>query len=344
MEFHDRTILLSIVIISVKRYNYLKKCIKSLLCSIKTRKNNENIEVIVITDESSETLAGYICEIEKEIRIKLCVLKTLNKSSMRNHGVKMTKGELVYFIDDDVVVKENFIEKIIDKFRCYDSVAAVGGPNLTPSGSNDIERAQGYVLSSWWGAAKMNMRYNTGFEDILTDQKGLILCNLGIRKKTLEAEGLIFDTRLNYNEENNLLKMLESKGYQMLFTPEIIVYHNRRKNIVEFSRQVFESGLGRSVSIKINIKNMAIVYFIPSLFLLYIISLPFIIRRSLLSLIPCVIYVMISLVNLFEIYFKREKKIKIMIYSFVIQVIGHISYGLGFLIGLVKPLKNEKAF
>jgi len=98
MQKHPKV---SIVIPSLGRGESLNACLKSI--HSQTYKNYENI---IVTEE------GPLAEI-------------------RNKGAKQATGEIVTFIDDDVVCEPRWLESIVESFRRYE-VAGVSGPAVVP--------------------------------------------------------------------------------------------------------------------------------------------------------------------------------------------------------------------
>ncbi len=224
-------IKISIIILGGKRERMFKKCLESLEGSLKKYSFPHKVEFIILSENISENIKEFIKSLN--LNLRLFELEKGVKSELRNYAVKKAEGEIIYFLDDDVYVEDEFISRVAEKFERFKNVSAIGGANLTPPGSGRLEEAQGLLLSCGWGAAGMSRRYRTCSSDIETGEQSFALCNLGFRKKALEQGPFLFDERLNYNEENDLLSRMECAGHKMLFT-DIGVYHYRRKTFKKF--------------------------------------------------------------------------------------------------------------
>ncbi|MFC2061718.1 glycosyltransferase [Elusimicrobiota bacterium] len=333
--------MLSVIILDYGRHIYLEDCLKSLADAYSGKMNEHEIEIILVTCSRDMDKKPFFKELKDKLPLKHYFLLTKNKSELRNHGINNARGDIVYFIDDDIKVEKGFIKNILIEFNKHPKAAIIGGPNLTPKDSPVIERCQGYVLGSSWGASKMSKRYNIIEEDTEADQSGLILCNLGFRREIFEKEKLLFDIRLDYNEENHLLQNLKRRGYKMMFSPEIIVYHYRRSKITDYCRQVFNSGVGRARSIKIDTGNFSILYFMPFFFFLYSISVFLLLKMDNMFIIPLIIYLFITLVFTAKIFLNKEKGIIIGLLSFLLFFLSHICYGIGILVGILMPVGKK---
>ncbi len=179
----------------------------------------------------------------------------------------------------------------------------------------------------------MRYRYIIVPGDKLVDDKSLILCNLAIRRRLFDKEKILFNEEIVCNEENLLLCQLKSKGYKMLYSLKLVVYHHRRRNLWEFCRQYFTYGKGRMQQTYCLPSSLPLFVTLPSFFLLYLISLLFF--HKFFYLFPLFIYFLLNLIFSFTISLK-ERNIIYFFLSFVMFISGHISYGLGFFSGLIK--------
>ncbi|MFH1415432.1 MAG: glycosyltransferase [Elusimicrobiota bacterium] len=333
---------LSIIIILNKRYEYIANCLASIYLALKHIEDRAEVELVLVIDSLNDDIEKKVAELRSMISVKVSIADEECKSMLRNYAVSEASGEILYFIDDDATVKEDFIEKVLQKFKQYPDVQIIGGPNLTPADSSLFERAQGYVLSSFWGAAGMKKRYNVSAGDYRADQQSLILCNLGMRRSALDSDNELFDMRLYCNEENHLLKKLGKRDCRMVFSPEIIVYHFRRKKLWQYCCQVFNSGRGRAISMRLDTMNFGFVFLLPGFFALYIILFPVINAIWPVALFPVIVYGLLCMLYALDILIKREKNLAVMIICFMLFPFSHFCYGLGLISGFLMYLKGKR--
>ncbi len=331
---------LSVILLSGNRYSFLEGCLKSLDKSYRKLSSSRLVEVIIAGQNITEAVRN--CSSGIQLKTRFYEQEGAVKSRLRNFALSKAEGEIVYFLDDDVYVGNDFIEKIFRKFDEYSGVEVIGGPNLTPSESSNFEKVQGTLLSSRWGAAVMSRRYRPAEKDFRAGQESFALCNLGFRKEMLTRSGFLFDERLNYNEENDLLCRLQEIGAGMVFA-DINVFHYRRRRLRAFIAQVFESGRGRARSIRISRHNLGAVYLMPLFFALYIAALPFLISfYGKIFFFPLGVYgVFSALASLAALPdFIKEKNYTGPLLLFVLFFISHVSYGAGMLHGFVTKLEK----
>lgn len=106
--------LVSVVITTYRRIDFLKKAIESVISQTYT-----NIEILVVDDNANQR------EIREKVRMILkqypqCRLientENLGGSLSRNEGIKAAEGEFISFLDDDDTYKENRIKRYIEEY------------------------------------------------------------------------------------------------------------------------------------------------------------------------------------------------------------------------------------
>lgn len=114
--------LISVIIPVYKTEKFIHRCIDSVL-----RQTYSNWEMILVDDGSPDE-CGHICDdyAEKNDRIRVIHQENKGVSAARNAGIKVCKGEWIYFLDSDDFIVEDALEKMIcfSKTGIYDIVMA----------------------------------------------------------------------------------------------------------------------------------------------------------------------------------------------------------------------------
>ena len=318
---------LSVVIVTFGRPVLLKQCLNSIAVS----KLPQYYEIILIVNGDDAGQAEKIAQNYTGLKIKVYLIGRMTNAAARNQAIGYSSGEIIYFLDDDVIVSENIFIDVLDKFKARQDVDVIGGPNLTPLNSSLFQRCCGYAFSSVFGAADMHSRYAAFGKDRPADDRLLILCNLSVRKTTLDAKKIMFAGDLVCAEENNLLYRLELEGCKMLYCPQLIVYHERRKNILSFITQVFRYGYGRFQHTCHMPGSLRVFHLLPSLFVLYLLLSLF--WTTPISSLVFLIYILVDIYFAAYIAFRR-KCLPAFIILPVIFMVEHLSYGCGFIYGI----------
>jgi len=318
----------SLIISSNNRIDYLRENISSLI--------KFNTKIFVVVNGENKQIIDFLTATAKNYpTINFTILKEkLNKSDARNIGIEKIDSEYIYFLDDDTFIDKDNIKIITDKLTKYPFIGVIGGPNLTPSLSLRFQKLTGILLSSLFMSYKMNARYFQKGIDRLTDDTELILCNLVIKKDLFTKHNVRFNKLLHYNEENLLLEQLKEYNVEMLYTPDLVVYHHRRKTLKDFLQQVYNSGKGRGFMSVIMPSSIKVFFIFPTLFILYIIITCF----GKMTLILLNVYLLLVLFNTLTIFFSHKLKLLDFTTIFITTILSHLTYGYGFFIGIIKGL------
>lgn len=118
----------SVVVPTYYRVDDLSELLDSLL-----RQTVKPFEVIVVDDTPDNTI-NALCEEYKtmfeSLDSKLIYIRNPRERSLtisRNLGVKLAGGEVIMFLDSDVILHREYIEKILEVFRKYPNALGVQG-------------------------------------------------------------------------------------------------------------------------------------------------------------------------------------------------------------------------
>jgi cellulose synthase/poly-beta-1,6-N-acetylglucosamine synthase-like glycosyltransferase len=265
-------------------------------------------------------------------KLEIIVARGKQPSIQRNAGMKAAKGEIVYFLDDDSVPDAQNLHRIIGHFVNAD-VKIVGGPNICPADAPELEQVFALVLSSWLAFGPSRARYAPVGAPRESSEKELILCNMAARRgPMLELGG--FNEALYPNEENALMDELQKRGGKLFYDPGVTVFRRPRRTLRAFCRMLMTYGRGRAEQFREHPTLGSAPNFVPPLFCLYLLTLPFLPLPSLALL---AVYGAALLVQTVLLAFVGG-----IVRSFVAMpliALTHILYGLGFWKGLFTRLK-----
>lgn len=307
----------TVLILTFRRPGLLRECLTSVFAARSNLPNPEEMEVmIVINGEDSEgELVVRDFSTVQVVRTVRCP-----NGEARNFGIREASGEFICFLDDDLTVPENYFQVAQRILRETPPIDVLGGPDQTPPGSNDLERAIGACLASPWVTGPTYRRHFPGAANSSAQEKDLILCNLWVRKSSLKTYGLQFDRRLERNEENMLIASFPKEA-RIEYRPELRVFHRRRSQLSQFAGQVKRSGESRAKMFLLNPKTIRPYYLVPSLFLL---ALPWIGA-------PLLWLYLVFAIAAATITVLRSREFRASPWIFVIHLTVHSIYGLAML-------------
>jgi GT2 family glycosyltransferase len=316
----------TLIISSNNRIDYLRENITSLI--------KFNADIFVVVNGENQQINTFLTATMKNYsKLNFITLKEqINKSDARNIGIENVKSDYIYFLDDDTFIDKDNIKIITEKLAKYPFIGVIGGPNLTPPLSSRFQNLIGILLSTFLMSYKMSARYYQKGKDRLTDDTELILCNLAIKKDLFIKHNLKFNKLLYYNEENLLLEHLKKYNVEMLYTPELTVFHHRRTTLKNFLKQVYNSGKGRGIMSVMMPSSIKIFFLLPTLFILYLICTCF----GKMTLVLLNIYLLLILFNTLVTYFAYKLKLLDIAIIFITTILSHLTYGYSFIVGITK--------
>ena len=269
---------------------------------------------------------------------EIIVEKGKNPSENRNNGIKRSKGDILIFLDDDATIDKDYLNKIESFFKEHKEIDIVGGPQLTPKEDNFFARISGIVLTSNFGAFKVNRRYKQGKIVLDVDETFLTSANLCIKKEVFnKING--FNASLYPGEDPELLSRAKRAELKLAYSPEMIVYHKRRPNFSSFCKQIFRYGFVRPKKNKIS-KETPLVFTIPMFFAIYFMFIPLLTLINTLFFIPFFTYVFLAFI--FSLYDSITNKTLIGFFILpFLYLFTHLSYGIGMLAGYFDKDKGQ---
>jgi len=205
-------------------------------------------------------------------RLEILVARGRQPSVQRNTALRSARGDLVYFLDDDVVPERGNLRRMAKVFEDAD-VAMLGGPNLCPPEAPVLEKVFALVLSAWLAFGPSRARYAKVGPRRVASEKELILCNLAARRQSvLDLGG--FDEALYPNEENALMDALQARGDKLIYDPEFASHRRPRPTLRSFAKMLMTYGRGRAEQFRLHPTAGSALNFVPPLFCLYLLLLP----------------------------------------------------------------------
>lgn len=249
----------------------------------------------------------------------------------RDMALKYAKGDIIAFIDDDAYPREDWLKNAVRHFDDSE-IGAVGGPAVTAPNDNDRQKASGKTYESFLCSGGYTYRYIPGTKEKFVED--LPSVNLIVRREVFEEVGG-FDSNFYPGEDTKLcLDILQKAKKKILYDPEILVYHHRRKVFGEHLKQVTNYAKHRGYfAKKLPETSLKLAYFIPSLFTLGLVAGP-----VLSAFFPVLWYVYGIIIGIYVILvlvsIRKAENIKIWGLAAIGIFLTHIGYGICFIRGL----------
>lgn len=225
--------LVSIIIVNYNGYYLLQDCIKSVL-------NNkyQNIEIIIADNGSTDQSISKIkSDFHQQLsKIKIVDLKkNLGPSLARNLAFKQSKGKIIAFLDNDTIVKNDWIINALPLFK-NPEIGAVQSKLLLIEHPKKLDYVGEYLGSL--GFLKSIAKYEEIDKHQYDNIKYILAAKsagMFIRRQAFIDAGMFDPDYFIFMEETDLGWRSWLQGYKNTFAPNSIVFHkfSSTKNIVD---------------------------------------------------------------------------------------------------------------
>jgi glycosyltransferase involved in cell wall biosynthesis len=234
--------LVSVIITTFNRENYLNKAIESIV-----EQTYANIEIIIVDDGSTVNYAESICS--KYANCNYYYKPNGGLSSARNFGISVAKGDYIAFLDDDDFWRFDKLEKQVEILNnnssvdCVHSAAAVVDENGNITGQcigaaqNKIHKRSGYVF--WNALGCWVVKSPTPL----------------IRKKVFQSD-LLFDETIKVGEDVDFYQRMFYR-HKIHYINEPLAFYREYNNQDRLSVQR-EKYIGIEKTMYVNFKKMKI--------------------------------------------------------------------------------------
>ncbi len=244
--------------------------------------------------------------------------------------IPKAKGEVIIRVDGHCVIAPDYVSNCIRHLQS-DGVDGVGG-SMRSIGEDHISQVTALAMSSKFGVGNSSFRTETG-QTKLADTVPFPAYTRAI----IEKVGL-FDEELVRNQDDEYNYRIREAGGKILLAEDVKSEYYSRGSLKKLWKQYFQYGFWKVRVLQKHPRQMSLRQFVP---LAFVLALILTILLSLLApwgwkALPALVgaYLLANLsVSVVTASGQGEKKLLLLPLAFAII---HLSYGLGFLLGLIK--------
>lgn len=206
-------------------------------------------EVIVVDNNSSDGTAGMVAELSRQdpsFPLRYVAEARQGIALARNAGVESARGDIIAFVDDDVLVGSSWLSVIAFAFEADPTLAVLGGRLLAnpespmPAWIADVNPAPLGLVDFGDSRRVLTIPY-------------LATANCAFRRSAILEAGM-FDVRLGRqpdklyaDEDTDMVLKIQRAGGCVVYEPAMTALHfvpNHRMTKAYFRRWYFEKGEG----------------------------------------------------------------------------------------------------
>ncbi len=332
----DMRPFVSVVLPIYNEERFIEKCIQSILAQDYPK---ERLQLIFVDGMSQDRTRDIVHEYSKKYPFiqlidnpKRVVPYALNK------GIKASKGEVIIRLDGHCDYPSNYISVLV-KYLYELGADNVGGVWRTlPAHPTNECYAIAIASSHPFGVG--GSEHKVGSKEIKETDTVPFGC---YRREVFERIGY-FDEELTRNQDDEFNARLINNGGHIYIIPELVINYTARDSMHKMRRMYYQYGLFKPLANKKLGAPATVRQFFPGLFVLGLIGGGILscFSKAILAIYLAVIalYLLIGLAIGFSkaSEYRRPALVLLMPYTFACI---HISYGVGYLNGMLKVLFNK---
>jgi len=230
----------------------------SLLCdavdSVLEKTTNLSYEIIVVDNNSSDNSENIIPEKYGEKITFLKLPKNIGFGRANNEGMKIAKGEKLFLLNPDTVLRNNAVKILSDYMNKHPKVGVCGG-NLFDAEGNPTHSFMPVFPSIFWEINflfysipfKLIWGKHYGFNKTGKARKVAYItgADMMIRKEITEKTSGFDPDFFMYGEETEWTFRIKKLGYQVVSVPQAEIIHLEGKSFsIDFVKaQMIQSGI-----------------------------------------------------------------------------------------------------
>ena len=231
--------LVSIIIPCFNALKYTKLCLKSILTN-----TSFNYELILINNGSSDGTKQYFQEIKEKISTvkylkNLTVLqfdKNLGVAKALNTGIKISKGNYICYLNNDVIVSEKWLNNLTNKMKQNNKIAIIGTLFNAYEDKQFVKLIEKDLKEVSRIANFISLKNRNKLKKAKTIHG---LCML-IRKNIFKKVGLFNENFYPcFGEDIEFCNRLKKAGYILADAQDVFVFHYWNKSVrsKEFNKE-----------------------------------------------------------------------------------------------------------
>jgi glycosyltransferase involved in cell wall biosynthesis len=222
--------MISVLICTYNRRDTLKLCLTALeALSVPI---GLDWEVVIVDNDSNDGTREEVAEFQKRQRVPAVYVfeDRRGKSYALNRAIRCSSGDVLAFIDDDCLVDNSWLGFLSREFQ-DSAISGIGG------------RVELYDSKDRPVTVRTNQKriaLKSVFEFSLVPG-----CNMAFRRNVFELVGL-FDERFGpgtrlVSEDTDFVYRVLRRGLRIVYSPDLLVYHNHGRRTDEQVRILNES-------------------------------------------------------------------------------------------------------
>ncbi len=221
----------SIIVPTYNRPQQLLRCLKAIAA---LDYPSDRFEVIVVDDGGSKSISSLITEFETQLHVEAIFQTNQGPAVARNNGAKRANGRFLAFTDDDCAPTSTWLRQLAAQLQ-KEPNKMVGGYTKNALHRNPFSITSQLLIDFLYHY------YNQ------TESRALFFTsnNFAVAANLFWQIGGFDETMpLAAGEDRELCDRWLDHGYEMIYLPRAIIFHEHYLQLFSFWRQHFNYGRG----------------------------------------------------------------------------------------------------
>jgi len=319
----------SVIVCIRNEERYIGRCLQSI---VQQDYPPDRLEILVIDGKSEDNTREIVNEFrDQDPRIELLDNPRRIVSTAMNIGIRCASGEVIVRVDGHCFLEPDYVRQCVH-YLAQAGAANVGGL-MRPKGENYTGEAIAIAMSSPFGVGDSKYHYAEREQYVDTVYLG------AFPRRVFDQVGL-FDEGLSRNQDYELNYRLRAAGGKIFLTPAIKSWYITRGSLPQLCKQYFQYGSWKIAVLRKHPRSLRFRQTVPPALVLTLIVSGLLGLFSQLSA-----YLFLSVLSAYfassllsSLCRARKKGWKCLPVLPLIFASMHLSWGLGFLWGLVRAL------
>ncbi|MDA7791612.1 glycosyltransferase family 2 protein [Opitutales bacterium] len=329
--------LVSVVVPCKNEQSYIAMVIENILAQDYPA---DCLEIFLIDGKSSD---GTLLIIESYTNLHAHLHLLNNDAGTVPHGlnkaITMVKGTVFLRMDAHCIYPQNYISELVRHLFIYDADNVGGVCNIQPGADTVIARTIAFCNGHPFGIGNAQWRYaENGIREVDT-------VPFGCYKMSVFEKIGCFDEDLIRNQDDEFNARLKKSGGNIFLIPSIKCKYFARDNLSKMARMFYQYGLYKPLGNKKLGSISTFRQLVPVWFVLFLLSgaLTCLFRPQMFPyfLIFIAFYLLVAFLASVSNAFKQNSIAQLFLAPICFFTI-HISYGVGYLKGLILVLTGKK--
>jgi glycosyltransferase involved in cell wall biosynthesis len=332
----EKLLMVSIILPCRNEAGSIRSCLDSIVSSDFSK---DQLELLVVDGQSDDGTREIVHEFS--LRYPWIRLHTNTRRitpAGLNVGIRSSAGKIVIRMDAHTVYPADYISKLV-KWTEQSNADNIGGVCVTrPANASAKAHAIAFALSHPWGVGNSHFRIGTNAP------KWVDTVPFGCyRREVFENIGL-FDEALVRNQDDELNHRIIKHGGRILLVPEIVSFYTARESLRKLWTMYYQYGYFKPLAVRkigsvMTARQLVPAAFVISLFLTASLA-PWSSMMAVLFGAIVIAYAALDVIVACRAVVKRN--VSCGLWSIVVFPLIHISYGIGYLKGVLDFLILKK--